>query len=216
MTPAAKAAQRTDAPRAAASVKRRQAILDAALDSFVAKGYAQTTIADVRERSGASIGSIYHHFGSKEEIAAAVYVDGLAGYQGELVRVLARNRDAEAGVKAVVRHHLRWVSRYPDLARYMRGSRPAEVVLASEGPLRELNRGFFAEVGEWLEHQHEAGRLRRLPTDLLYAILIGPSQEFSRHWLARRTKTSLTRASSELAEAAWQALRTPGTPGRRR
>ena len=50
---------------------RKQAILEAALAAFLQKGVLATTIDDVRERSGASVGSIYHHYGSKEGIAAA-------------------------------------------------------------------------------------------------------------------------------------------------
>ncbi len=50
---------------------RRDQILAAALGAFAEKGFAAATIEDVRERSGASTGSIYHHFGDKEGLAAA-------------------------------------------------------------------------------------------------------------------------------------------------
>ena len=38
---------------------------------------ATTIFEDVRMRSGASVGSIYHHFGSKEGIAGALYLAGM-------------------------------------------------------------------------------------------------------------------------------------------
>jgi len=38
-------------------------------------------MADIRVRARASIGSIYHHFRSKEQLAAALYVEGLRDYQ---------------------------------------------------------------------------------------------------------------------------------------
>jgi AcrR family transcriptional regulator len=44
---------------------RKQEILDAALRGFAEKGLAGTTVEEVRRRSGASVGSIYHHFGDK-------------------------------------------------------------------------------------------------------------------------------------------------------
>jgi hypothetical protein len=56
----------------------------------------------------------------------------------------------------------------------------------------------------------EAGRVRALPTDVLSAVLIGPSQEFARHWLQGRTKSSIKQAERVLAEAAWAALSTEG------
>lgn len=47
-------------------------ILAAAAELFAAKGYRQTTFADVAERSGISRGSIPWHFGSKEGLLLAV------------------------------------------------------------------------------------------------------------------------------------------------
>ncbi len=48
-------------------------ILDAATDVFGTRGYTAATIADVVAGSGASIGSIYHHFGGKGELFLAIF-----------------------------------------------------------------------------------------------------------------------------------------------
>ena len=79
--------------------------MQAALGLFVTKGYAATTMDDLRRRSGASIGSIYHHFGTKEVVAAALYAGGLRDYQGGYLRELERHTDAQAAVRAVVEYH---------------------------------------------------------------------------------------------------------------
>jgi AcrR family transcriptional regulator len=194
-------------PRAQATALRRSQILDAALACFTAKGYAATTMADVRRASGASIGSIYHHFASKEELAAALYVEGLRDYQRGAAAVLREHPGAEEGTRALVQHHLGWVTANPDLAQYLMSSREAEVVLATRGPLRELNRAFFGEIEAWLEAHRAAGRIRPLPFDVHHAILIGPCQELARLWLAGRTTTDLEVAAGELAAAAWNALK---------
>jgi AcrR family transcriptional regulator len=44
------------------------AVLDAALKLFAAKGYGTTSMRQISDASGVSIGNLYHHFGSKEEI----------------------------------------------------------------------------------------------------------------------------------------------------
>jgi TetR/AcrR family acrAB operon transcriptional repressor len=54
------------------SGESRELILTAAAELFAAKGYRQTTFADVAERSGISRGSIPWHFGSKEGLLLAV------------------------------------------------------------------------------------------------------------------------------------------------
>ncbi len=184
------------------------AILDAALEAFDEKGYAAATIDDVRSRSGASVGSIYHHFGGKEQLAAALYVRALASYQEGFLAALRRHRAAEAGVKAAVEHHVDWVSGHRALARYLLERSAVDVDRASGEALREQNRAFFAGVQDWLRPHVEAGVLQDLPLDLGSALWIGGAQEWTRHWLEGRTETSLRQARRALADAAWEALST--------
>jgi AcrR family transcriptional regulator len=178
--------------------ERRKAILDAALAAFAEHGVEATTIEDVRRRSGASVGSIYHHFGDKEGLADALYVEGLRAYQRGFLAVLAKRATAERGIKALVRHHLRWVAVNPDLARYLLRRREVD----DEGANAEVARA----SGEWLARQHEAGQIRPLALDLTFVLLIGPAQEFCRHWLNGRVTTSIKAAERPLADAAWRAL----------
>ena len=51
----------------------QQRILDAATEVFSTRGFSAATMADIVEHSGASIGSIYHHFGGKKELFLAIY-----------------------------------------------------------------------------------------------------------------------------------------------
>lgn len=57
----------------ARTARTRQAILDAARDVFLERGYEDASIAEVVERSGSSVGSIYHHFGGKAELFMALW-----------------------------------------------------------------------------------------------------------------------------------------------
>jgi AcrR family transcriptional regulator len=194
----------------AAPSGRREEILVAALAAFTERGFAGATIEDVRRRSGASTGSIYHHFGGKEDLAAALYIDGLRDYQQGFLRQLRRERGAEERIKSLVRHHVRWVARNSDLARFIYTRRETEVRAVTEEPMAQLNRRLFAEAGALLEPLFERGELRRLPLDVFNAVLIGPSQEFCRHWVAGNTRTSIKQAERLLAQAAWDSLRGEG------
>jgi AcrR family transcriptional regulator len=183
----------------------KQAILDAALAEFAEKGFISATVEAVRRRSGASVGSIYHWFDGKEGIASALYAEGVRDYQRGFLATLRRNTDAERGIKALVRHHLRWVERNPDLARFLLATSETD-----SRELPELNREVFSATANWLRPHVKAGRVRRLPLDLYYTLLIGPSQEFARHWLQGRMRSSIRTAERALAQAAWAALRTQG------
>jgi AcrR family transcriptional regulator len=185
---------------------RRRAILDAALHVFTERGYHRASIEEIRERSGASIGSIYHHFGGKEQLAAALYVDGLRDYHERFLRVLRDGGDAETTVRAIVANHLRWVADNPRMAAYLLSSREAEVSRATDHELRGMNRAVIDATREWIAEEVGAGRLRPLRTQLFYAVLIGPCQEFARQWVRRRDREALEEAIVELGETAWRAV----------
>src|SRR5437762_14331824 len=54
--------------RAARAAERRQAIIEAALDEFIARGFAATRLDDVAKRAGVAKGTIYLHFKAKEAL----------------------------------------------------------------------------------------------------------------------------------------------------
>ena len=57
------------------SAGTRTALLEAAREVFAASGFAEASIADVVARAGASVGSLYHHFGGKAELYLALFDD---------------------------------------------------------------------------------------------------------------------------------------------
>lgn len=53
----------------------RVALLLAAREVFASSGFAESSIAEVVGRAGASVGSLYHHFGGKSELYLALFED---------------------------------------------------------------------------------------------------------------------------------------------
>jgi AcrR family transcriptional regulator len=185
---------------------RRGEILDAALKLFNSSGYALTAVQDIALEANASVGSIYHHFSGKEDIAAALYTEGLGDYHRGLLRELQqKHASAEEAVTALVRNHVRWVERNRDVARFLFTSRDPEVLGATAHDIRGMNQRIFHAVNRWRERW--AGEIQDLPIGLFHAVVLGPSQEFARHWVAGRVKESIDEAEPVLAEAAWKAVR---------
>src|SRR5437764_7771251 len=69
--PGQTAAERSS-ERAAAT---RRSLLAAAREVFSSSGFAEANIADVVSRAGASVGSLYHHFGGKADLYLALFED---------------------------------------------------------------------------------------------------------------------------------------------
>ena len=181
---------------------RRGDILDAALEVFTKWGYHRATIEEIRALSGASIGRIYHHIGGKEQLAAALYLEGLADYQRSYSRTLQRTEGTEATVRAIVRNHLDWVRANPYLAAFLLTTRETDLREATDRGAAVANRRLIEMTRSWID----ASGVRPMSTKLFYAIVIGPAQEFARQWVHDLDDGSMKEALSELPEAAWRAV----------
>lgn len=184
---------------------RRGTIIAAALECFDREGVLGTSIEDIRALSGASIGSIYHHFGSKERLAVMVYMECGLDYQRGFLSTLRAASDTESGIKNAVRYHLTWVENHVTAARYLFAGSPATA--RKKSSRERWNGDFIKEILGWLQARVQAGDLRAVTPDLYNAIWVGPSQEFARRWLGGNVDTPIEEARDVLAEAAWQALR---------
>ncbi|MFC6082314.1 TetR/AcrR family transcriptional regulator [Sphaerisporangium aureirubrum] len=51
----------------------RGALLDAAREIFVTRGFAEAGVTDVVSRAGASVGSLYHHFSGKADLYLTLF-----------------------------------------------------------------------------------------------------------------------------------------------
>lgn len=60
---------------AAAMARRRQNILDAAVELFQERGYAGTRVDDIAARANITKRTLYHHMGNKERILAEIHSD---------------------------------------------------------------------------------------------------------------------------------------------
>jgi AcrR family transcriptional regulator len=182
-------------------------VLEAALKLFDEVGYGAATVEDIHRRAEVGIGSIYHHFGSKEGIAGALYVQALADFQRGLALALAENPEAERGVRAAVGYHLRWVEVNAARARFLMRRRETEVAQVNQAGIDLMNRETFAAIEEWYRPLAKAGEIRTLPMPVLYASWFGPAQEYARVALERAKHVSVIGAERALADAAWAALR---------
>jgi AcrR family transcriptional regulator len=53
----------------------RAALLTAAGGVFAASGYAEASVDEIVEKAGTSVGTLYHHFGSKADLYVRLYLD---------------------------------------------------------------------------------------------------------------------------------------------
>lgn len=190
----------------AGNMDRKQAILDAALACFNEQGIEATSIDSIRARCGASVGSIYHHFGNKEGIAAHLFASAVNGYWDELLTILPQQTEASAAIRTMVTCYVDWVVQHQDLARFLYQARTVVVRSGKGDALRQQAKAHFQALLTQFQPWLEGGQLRQLPIELYAALIIGPAQEYCRAWLSGRTKTSPDALKAWLADAAWRSV----------
>jgi AcrR family transcriptional regulator len=186
---------------------RKDDILQAALACFSESGVDATTIEMIRDRSGASIGSLYHHYGNKERIIGALYLTGIGQYAALLDAGLEGVKSAEAVVKLFVTSYIDWVSANPQWARFILHSRGRVEAGEMGEELREANRQQGRRIAELLAEHRKAGAFKALSAELFNSVVIGPTHDYARNWLAGRTRVDLIDCREQLAQIAWESVR---------
>lgn len=179
----------------------RDRLLAAALSLFAADGPVAVSLEDIRREADVSVGALYHHFADKPALLDGLYLELTEQFQAGFIAELRSYPTAEGGVRAGVQFYLRWVTRHRAGASVLLGHRP-------NGPaLRDRNRRFFADVMAWWQIHAQYGTLRPLPFDLIHALWLGPSQEYTRSWVAGHAKRAPATVADVLAQSAWNTLK---------
>lgn len=192
----------------------RRRVLDVALACFLADGYEQTTIAEIRKRSGVSNGALFHHFPTKEAIADALYVQAIASFQAGLWDLVScRPASLRAAVHGAIAHQLTWTEQNPDLARFVYARGHLDWNTAAGAELAALNRDLAAAFREWMAPLVRSGEVRRGPMLLISAVVSGPAHAIAQRWLAGQLDRPLTGFVDDLTDAACAGLRATPADG---
>ncbi|QSQ16027.1 TetR/AcrR family transcriptional regulator [Myxococcus landrumensis] len=191
-------------------VKRRDALLDAALRCFSERGLLGTGIEEIRKAAGASPSSVYHLFDGLPDLTLALLIRTFERLFTHLVSRVVPTSTAEEAVVALVDGHLEWILSHRDEGRFMYqamamelGTDAAEVLLARKAEL-------LAPIVQHVARFVSEGSLPPWPTLLLDVVLLGPSHEACRRFLGGAPLDPAW-MRSQLPKLAWQSVR-PQTP----
>ncbi|MEV0366424.1 TetR/AcrR family transcriptional regulator [Nocardia fusca] len=184
----------------------KQRLLDAAL---TVHEQGEFTVQAVQLVSGVSLGSLYHHFGSFDGLAAALHARCLAELLDGVVIELERASTARTGVTAVVTAYITFVMDQPTKARFLHSSANAAYLPAYADMIAETKRLRMTRIESWLAPHIAAGSIEDLTDSLTEILLIGPVAELSRRWLTG-AEIDLARTAELLPPRIWAALRAGG------
>ncbi|MCG5215738.1 TetR/AcrR family transcriptional regulator [Streptosporangium sp. KLBMP 9127] len=186
----------------------RTRIIEGALRRFAQDGVSATTLASLREESGVSVGSFYHHFASKEHVYGVLYAETLAMYHEAFLEEIRRHENARDGIEAIVALHMSWCGRHPERARLLISERPPRREEPGGTEVHDARRAFFRQVSDWWRPHMKDGVLQPVHPTMCYVLWLGPAQEMCRLWFASAHQPTPEEIVG-LGEAAWQSLRQP-------
>ncbi|MEX0725072.1 MAG: TetR/AcrR family transcriptional regulator [Planctomycetaceae bacterium] len=194
--------------RREATETRRRSILDAALDCFLEYGVEGTTIDQIRQKSGASHGSIYHLFRGKDEIALTLFIEGMKDYHDRVVAAMSRETTARGLIRAMIQTHMTTTVDNPELGLYLTRMGLVDAIGSIREEYRHQTERFARDVWKHLQPFVERGELIQVDRSLYFSLIIGPSVHMARAWLRKTYTGDLLSVVDTLAEAAWKSLKT--------
>ncbi|WP_028047563.1 TetR/AcrR family transcriptional regulator [Cellulomonas sp. URHE0023] len=139
--------------RGRAKAERRAALLSSAAHLFATRGFDGVSIEDLGASVGISGPAVYRHFTSKQAVLAALLIGVSDGLLVGGRAVVDSADDDPAALRALVRFHVEFALRDPDVIR-VQDRDLAALSLRDRESVRDLQRRY---VGLWVD---VLGRLR--------------------------------------------------------
>lgn len=155
----------------------RARLIASAREAFAAQGYANTSMDDFTARAGLTRGALYHHFGDKKGLLAAVVAQLDSEMDARLQRITAEATDPWVGFCERCRTYLR-MAQDSEIQRIVLQDAPA--VLGDTGSQQHC----VESLRERLEALMQTGVIHPAPSHAL-AQLINGSLLNTALWIAR-------------------------------
>ena len=186
----------------------RERILSAALELFVNQGYFNTNVPDISKHSRCSVGSIYHHFLNKEEIASKLYEDAFGRFRKAVGEALSDDVDISHTVRTVVKSFLLFSESHPMLARYLWLARHNEFLTKQVSKPTVVGFDMLGrKLARVIKTAMRSGEIAPLKAEVIWSVVFGIPQSYVLDWLDGHSKIPPSEIVDELSEVAWQALR---------
>jgi AcrR family transcriptional regulator len=173
---------------------RRAEILEQAEKIFSAKGFYNTTVAEIANASGFAIGTLYQFFKSKEKLYAAMVTEKLDAMYAMIRESVAGETDILKKIEVLVAAQFRFVEQNAEFCGiFIRG----EHMSLSEGSdeLRERMMTDYAGYISFIEGEMRkgirAGILKSMDPRMMAAALLGIINSCTFKWLTAAEGASL-------------------------
>ena len=180
--------------------RKRQQIIDGATKTFVAKGFHKSTVNDIADAAGLSMGTLYNYINTKEDILYLVYDYITNILTGEMKRAMSGIKDPKERLRAALKQNINTIYKYQDIVRFLYRESASHdrltlhTVLSRETKYIELFEGLLKNC---IDAQHIDEERLKLAADILaYMPVLLPL----RSWSLKRRFVSMENAKKLFME----------------
>lgn len=181
--------------RKAQQERQRRRLILAAGETFVALGYATSTVADILKSAGMSRRSFYEFFTSKEDILLALLDEMVNEIRNEAAGLMQDVEDPFERATLLMLAYVRVAARFP-VVSYQ--------VMAAGGEPRVRRRqhlqAFLEQINEQLKEAHARGLISRAPDEITLRMLVGGLDHLILSYHLDGTRERLTETEGQVRE----------------
>lgn len=165
------------------AIDKRAVILDAALRTFVKRGYTKTKVAEIASEAGVAEGTLYNYFPSKEDLLLALFDEKWNAIIHEVKSKINRLDDPNKKLKAIFSSVVRMFRKNRQLAEiFMIDIKQSSIFLNNYTINRIVE--FLDLIEDILEEGKRKGIYRKdLNTRVAKMIIFGAAQGILLSWV---------------------------------
>lgn len=170
-----------DLDGAAPGTRTPQKALDAAVELFARKGYAETSTKEIADLAGMTKSALFYHIGSKEDLLYAIQHDFARSSLVSLDQWRSGDQEPLAALRSVIVNHARvmgeqrtWVRVFTEQLRYLPNDRRRKI--------EELRSRYVDGVTDIIAAGSEQGTLRHIDQPRVAALFIVGMLNWMSRW----------------------------------
>jgi len=188
--------------RPPAGPERRDAILEAALQCFVDRGFHGTAMPDIAKKTGIAAGTIYHYFASKEELVNALFRKWKAEVARRVFTAFPQGAPAREQFAVIWREIVAFALAHPAAFAFLELHNHTSYLDAESVAADRVLKVFGAAM---VQQAQREGVIKPLDTTVLMELVFGAFTGVMRaHWEGRAKLGPDEIAAAE--EACWDAV----------
>ena len=182
----------------------RENLLDAALASFHAKGYMETTLDDIARKAGTTRGAIAWHFGSKAELLNAVIRERYVRATTQMLAVQAQGGTPLQVLRRVLLYWMSYIEEDPEFRAIHEITLQTPVSAELADGMREKVEGIRRSIAYFaglIQRGIDAGEIRpEVNPEVAATTALGMTNGISMIWLLDPTAFSLKARAEEIVD----------------